>query len=161
TTHQSLLGNAIANNSPEQVAAVWHEIPKPLRKNVQLVNCYADFLIQHRPNQAEPLLRDALKHEWHPEWVRRYGLVHGENNAKQLALAESWLKEHENDPDLLFCLGRLCVRQRLWGKARHYFESSLKIKPASDVYYEFGELLEQLDEKPAALTCYRKGLEIK
>src|SRR4029077_9836191 len=111
-TYHGLLINAITSNSPAQVAAVWHEIPKPLRKNVQLVNCYADFLIQHQPSQAEQFLRDALKQEWHPEWVRRYSLTQGENSVKQLALAESWLKEHETDPDLLLCLARLCVQQR-------------------------------------------------
>jgi HemY protein len=159
-TYHGLLTHAIASRSQEQVATVWQEIPKPLRKNVQLVSCYADFLIQHQSNKAEQFLRNALKYAWHPEWVHRYGLTQGESNIKQLALAESWLKEHENDPDLLACLATLCTQQRLWGKARHYFETSLKIKPACDVYYEFGKLLEQIDEKPGALVCYRKGLEI-
>jgi HemY protein len=159
-TYCGLLTHAMNISSPEQVAAIWQEIPKPVRNNVQLINCYADFLIQHQPDQAEHFLRDALKYNWHPDWVRRYGLTRGENNAKQLALAESWLKDHPDDPDLLFCLARLCVWQRLWGKARHYFETSLKLKPTAEGYYEWGELLEQLDEKPAAFACYRKGLEL-
>jgi HemY protein len=159
-TYGGLLTHAMLSHSPATVAMVWQEIPKPFRKDVLLLNSYADFLSQHQPAQAEQLLREALKQEWHSEWVRRYGAVQGENNAKQLALAEGWLKDHPNDPDLLFCLGQLCVRQRLWGKARHYFETCLAIKPSSQVYYEFAKLLEQMDENPAALHCYRQGLAL-
>ena len=63
-------------------------------------------------------------------------------------------------PVLLLCLGRLSLRNRLFGKARDYLQSSLQIEPRSETYRELGQLLEQLNETQAALDCYRKGLAL-
>lgn len=78
-----------------------------------------------------------------------------------LRLAESELKEHANDAEWLCMLGELCAQQKLWGKARSYFETSLSIKPSSVAYYALGSLQEALGETQQALENYRKGLVLK
>lgn len=61
---------------------------------------------------------------------------------------------------LLLALGRLSLRNRLWGKARSYLEASIGASPRSAAYGELGRLLEQLGEQEAAREHYRKGLEL-
>lgn len=162
TAYQGLLHEAITNGSFTKVTAVWQETPKAWRQNAAVAGLYADYLNQQQQGAAAAhLLRNTLKQQWHPDLVRRYGLTQSENSAKQLAAAEEWLPEYPEDAELLLCLGRLAVQQRLWGKARHYFEASLKAKPTTEGYYELGYLLEQIDEKSSALTYYRKGLQLK
>lgn len=90
--------------------------------------------------------------------MKLYGSIETTNSKKQLAYAEGWLKQYGNQPELLFTLGRLSAREQLWGQARHYFESSLKLQPAAEVYFGYGKLLEQLGEANAALQSYKQGL---
>lgn len=155
-----LLQDAAAGNA-QDMQQLWEELPKYLQNDPSLLIIYIDFLrAQNNESKAEELLRNAIKKNWHAALVYRYGLVKGENPDKQLATAESWLKDHENDPELLLCLGRLTLRNRLWGQARDYFNASLKFAPRPEAYRELGLLLEQLNESQAALECYRKGLSI-
>lgn len=50
---------------------------------------------------------------------------------KAIDAADSWLKTQPNDADLLSCLGDLSITKQLWGKAQHYLEASIKIKPTA------------------------------
>ena len=59
---------------------------------------------------------------------------------------------------LLLTLGRLCVRNRLWGKARIYFESSIGVEPRAETYFELANLLDELGEFGPAREQYRTGL---
>ena len=49
------------------------------------------------------------------------------------------------------------MREKLWGKARNYFETCLSIKPSALVYVELGKLAEKLNNKEEALHYYRKA----
>jgi len=57
-------------------------------------------------------------------------------------------------------LGRLCLRSRLWGKARSYLETSIGVQPSPEAYQELGLLLEQMGELEQAMVHYRAGLEL-
>jgi HemY protein len=58
-------------------------------------------------------------------------------------------------------LGRLCLYNQLWGKARSYLQTSIAILPAPETYMELGKLHEQLGSTEAALEWYRQGLILK
>lgn len=74
---------------------------------------------------------------------------------------ERKLKEQGEEATLLFLLGQLCVGLQLWGKARSYFASSLRIKPTASTYAAIAQLEEKLGDNAQALEYYRKGLELK
>ena len=65
---------------------------------------------------------------------------------RQLALAESLLERHPREPELLLALGRIALRNQLWGKARDYLESSLKLAARPDTCAELARLCEHLGE---------------
>jgi HemY protein len=52
------------------------------------------------------------------------------------------------------------MRCQLWGKARNYFENSLKLQASQETYIEYGKLLEVLGEQTAAVQSYREGLSM-
>lgn len=157
----SLLNFAVITKNPEIVNKMWYSIPDEWNKDPAILGIYSDFLLKNNQDEkAEVLLRDALKRNWHPLLLRRYGLAKAENPSKQLATAESWLKNHGNDAELLLCLGRIAMRNQLWGKARSYLQTSIHIAPLAETYRELGQLLEQLNETNEALDAYRKGLSI-
>jgi len=99
---------------------------------------------------------DAVKHEeWQPELVAIYGrLTHSEQTAR-IAKAEAWLRQHPDDARLLKALGRMCLRQRLWGKAQSYLEASLSVEPSQQGHLELARLFDQLQRADEANKHYR------
>ncbi len=109
---------------------------------------------------CEPILRKALKHKWDRVLVRLYGLVQGEDISKQLAFAERMLASHSRDATLHLTVGRLCLRNSLWGKARSYLEESIAIQPTPEAYRELALLLESQGDHATAADYYQKGLNL-
>jgi HemY protein len=99
---------------------------------------------------------DAVKHEeWQPELVAIYGrLTHSEQTAR-IAKAEAWLRQHPDDARLLKALGRMCQRQRLWGKAQSYLEASLSVEPSQQGHLELARLFDLLQRPEEANKHYR------
>lgn len=154
-----LLDQAAARDEPAALDEAWARTPKGLRQEETLLLAYVRHLMARGADEkAEPLVREAIKKQWSDELVYVYGLLKGSDLNKQLATAEGWLKTRSKNPVLLLTLGRLCLRNRLWGKARVYFESSIGSGPRPETYKELGALLEQLGETDAAMDCFRRGM---
>ena len=149
-----------ASSSRSALHDVWQALPKHLRQDTDLSYLYAQGLVHLGDDEeAERLLRETLKRRWQVELVHLYGRIHSADPARQLYNAEAWLRQHERDPLLLLTLGRLCLRNALWGKARSYLEASLGIERSAETLRELGVLLEQLGEVDSARALYREGLE--
>ncbi len=143
--------------------SIWGNLPPKLKKDPYLLNFYIQGLIRHHEDaKAESLIIKQLKRQWFGPLVPTYSLIKSINPARQLAIAEKWLKKHSDDPYLLLSLGRLCRQRKLWGKARDYLEKSLIYDSSnSETYLELGELFEGLEEPLQALIWFKKGLTKK
>lgn len=145
--------------SATQLEKLWAQLPKEAIKNSKIVACYVNQLIVLGEMQkAEKLIRSQLKKDWNKELIALYGKVAVDDVAKQLIHAENWLKERNNDATLLLCLGRLSLRNSLWGKAREYFENSLKLEKNAEVYGELARLLVYLGELEKSNDYFQQGL---
>lgn len=159
--YTELLNQAAARHDIAGLREVWSQVPRPLAENEELLGIYVRHLIElGQSADAEPLLRGLLRNRWSEGLVYLYGLVQGEDPARQLASAEQWAKEHGKSPVLLLTLGRLSLRNRLWGKARIYLESSIGAGPRPETYKELGALLERMGDHDAAMNCYREGMAL-
>jgi hypothetical protein len=98
----------------------------------------------------------ALKRKYDSHLARLYGLVRGSDPARQLQTAEGWLKEHPADPSLLLTLGRLCLQNSLWGKARDYLESSLRCSATRKPVPSWRGCWRNWVTPSAATSCSRK-----
>ncbi len=126
--------------------AIWSALPKDLRRHPELVTAYAWALVGAQDSTgtqkdaAEGAIRSALQQNWDDALVLLYGQVTSADPGRQLVVAEGWLKERPNDPKLLLTLGRICLMNSEWAKAREYFETSLRLQRSTDVYGELGRL---------------------
>jgi HemY protein len=157
------LENAARRSNAEALDSAWEQMPKRLKEEDEIFQRYIEALRRQegRLGAAEQLLRARLDKQWNETLARLYGELELADPARQLQNAEAWLKEHAHSPALLYTLGRLCVRNRIWGKARSYYEASIGITPSVDAYLELGALLEQhIGDPDGARDCYRKGLEL-
>jgi len=145
----------------EGLEQIWQQVPKQLRHNPELLHDYVSGQLRlGAEQQAEATLAGYLKKHWEPQLIRLYGRLRGEDLNRQLTTAEHWLGEHEHHPELLLALGRLCLHNQLWGKARSYLEASHGADPRPETCCELGNLLLQLGEKEKAAEYYRQGLEL-
>ncbi|HVV69860.1 MAG TPA: heme biosynthesis HemY N-terminal domain-containing protein [Gammaproteobacteria bacterium] len=157
----ALMAKARLTNQPQVLEKIWHSLPDYLRREPQVLATYTEYLIEEgNQEKAESLLKVRLKKSLEAPLLQQYAKVLSSDSAKQLSRAESWLEKNPHNAALLYCLGQLCIRHRLWGKARNYLEASLKQAPSAPIYIALGEVDEHLGEKSAALECYREGLKL-
>jgi HemY protein len=143
-----------------QLTELWRRLPKPLLTDASVLTAYCRCLLdlgQH--DQVEPLLRVALKREWHDEWISLYGLTFS-NPTQQRQWAEQWLQARPQDPDLRLALGRICLRNELWAQARDHFLATVKSKPTPTAYAELARLLAAMGELKQSADYAQRGLEL-
>jgi HemY protein len=132
----------------------WHNIPKKWQSNHTLLKMHAKKIIQAgQHDEAIRLIESGLKNQWDDTLVDLYSLAYSSQSNKQLAQAEKWLQKHPHNPALLLCLGRLNLNHQFYGKAKHYLEQAIKIKPSHAIKLQLAKVYIALDDKDAALTC--------
>ncbi|WP_313027223.1 heme biosynthesis HemY N-terminal domain-containing protein [Pseudomonas lopnurensis] len=137
----------------------WQMVPSALRGEALVVRAYADGLSRLGAEaKAEEVLFTAIKRQFDDRLVERYGRVRGREPARQLAHAEAWLKEHPENAVLLLALGRLSLRNELWGKARDYLEASLRFDHRPETCAELARLLAQLGDAERSSRLFLEGL---
>jgi len=158
TAYLAVMKAALLRQEPVQ--NIWYRMPKNLQNDEQALCLYVESLTEQNSNDiAEPLIRNFLKKHWNQQLIMLYGIIRGADPQQQLTFAESLLEQQEKDAVLLLTLGRLCLRNSLWGKARNYLEASIGAAPSAEAYAELGHLLENLGERDQAMEYYRRGLE--
>ena len=160
--YRNLLQQSVASGdapSVDDLHGIWQRVPSDLKQEDEMLQAYTGLLLRAGDHAtAEKVILRALKQEWHPALVRQFGYVEKADLPKQLALAENWLSSHPEDPELLLCLGRLSARNKLWGKARDYFENSYRLQRSPEICAELGRLLTGLGEPKVAAAYFREGL---
>ena len=125
----------------------WKRVPKELKRDGELVESYARVLTARGDaSEAESVLRTALEQTWDGDLVQLYGETVSNDVARQLVVAEGWLKKRPSDASLLLSLGRICLMNHQWDKAREYLEASLRLRRSSEVYQELGRLCSALGD---------------
>lgn len=132
-------------------------LPKHLMLDPDLIYVYCqDLLKNQEQTTAEPLLRRSISKQFDEKLISLYGQLQADDTT--IRFAESLLKSHPHSAALDLCLGRLCHQQHLWGKAKTYFEDSIRLGATPQAYAALGQLLETLNEREAACDAYRQGL---
>lgn len=147
------------SRSLEPLTRCWDELPGSMRRDEHTIRVYAELLARGGDEaQAETLLRKVLRNHWSDELVALYGRIRGAKPDEQLLAAERWLQDRPNNPELLLALGRLSLRNELWGKAREYFETSLKLRRNHETLAELSRLNAHMGHDEGSLRLLMDGL---
>jgi HemY protein len=137
----------------------WRQLPPPLQQDAGLLAVYIEQLVRLGDHeQAGQRVREQLQQGWDERLVYLFGEIQEQDAVKQQECAEQWLRSHDDSPALLLALAKISLRNRLWGKARHYLDAATALQPTPEGYRLLAALLEQLGEAEAAAECYQKGL---
>ena len=144
----------------EALEACWSHIPSALQIHPDIVTCYTQQLSAINLNDiAATLIVKALKHNWNDSLVTLYCTLPSETH-EHFALAEKWIEKHPDNPYLLQGVARLAIRQKFWGKAKHYLESAINLSEDQTSHQLLGYVLDAMGDKAGALDAYRTGLSV-
>lgn len=140
----------------ELVSKIWKKSPAKYREDEKIVKHYCELLVQLDAKiDAAKALETALSKNWSNALVTQFAVMDYDSNQAQLLVAENWLKARPANSPLLLSLGRICMRNQLWGKAREYYQASIRISPSAEAYGELALLLKSLGDIAESENCFR------
>lgn len=146
------------NINVSKVDQAWSRVPKALKREIVIVEAYAELLFKVRNySQLMELIDDLLPKYWSSRLVHLFGAIDSLDSQKQLEKAEKWLKSHSDDAVLLSVLGRLAKKNQFWGKSKNYYQLSLKIQESRDAYLGLAELADAMGEHKESVDWFKKA----
>lgn len=146
----------------EALRSLWKSVPGEFKYQPKVAATAAQaFLKMHDPVAASKLLVESLNTQWDSDLVTLYGDCPTDDVTAQINQAERWLKTQTDDAGLLLALGKLCLHQKLWGKAQSYLDASISLHPSQAAYNSLGILAEKLGKKEEAFSYYHLAMELE
>ncbi|HEY8354247.1 MAG TPA: heme biosynthesis HemY N-terminal domain-containing protein [Methylophilaceae bacterium] len=142
----------------QKLQAYWKRLTPEEQLNNRIAEVAARaFLEAGDSDQAGRVLESSLTRNWDSSLARLLGDCVVKDPIGQLQQAEHWLTQHEGDAGLLLSLGKMCIRQQLWGKAQSYLEASLSVRADAEAHLLLAEMLERRGELQQAAQHFRQG----
>lgn len=145
----------------KKLRAYWKKLAPEEQLNTRIAEAAARaFCSAGDGNQAAKILGMSLTKSWDSDLAELLGDCETDNPIKQLQQAEYWLTVQEGDAKLLLALGRMCIRQQLWGKAQSYLEASISVVPSAKAHFMLASMLESRGDHKAAAQHYRHSAQL-
>lgn len=142
--------------------AMWKSIPGDFKHRSRIAAAGARAFSQLGDcHSAQQLLSDMLNAQWDSELVALYGDCQSGDAVAQIEQAEKWLNLHQQDAGLLLALGKLCLHQKLWGKAQNYLDASISLEPSHAAFTALGQLAEKMGKHEQALAHFQKARQFQ
>jgi HemY protein len=153
---------AIERSDWDAMSAVWQRSPTKIRQTEPMLAAYVVGLIkQGRGSEAAPLIENFLRKQWSDQLVYQYGLLELTDKQVQLATAEKWLKNNQENPWLLLTVGRILKANKMWLKAEGFLRDSIRFGARGETYQELAEVLAaQGENTEQIIEAYQKGLAL-
>lgn len=150
------------NETPAKIAEKlqikWLELPTSLQTHQPLLIHYVKLLQRQKALKlSEDAVKKSIEARWNAELVVVYGLLESEKPDKQLKTAESWLGDHSDDAGLYLSLGRICLRNHLWGQAEDYFKQSIRLGALKEAAAELARLYENMGKSKESLEVLKQS----
>ena len=140
------------------LARTWNAVPAHDRQSSDLAleaaHCFNRL---GRSEDAARALEQSLRENWSERLLEEYSQCAGLNVGNAIVQVEAWIQLHGRSATALRCLGRICLRAQLWGKARAYLEESQRMEGNPDTYLALAELAEAVGDAERASQCYREA----
>ncbi len=151
--------------NPTVILDAWRALPNESRYDASMAAVVAKRLVGLGcGDDARSVLEDTIDRlgpaGWDSALAAIYADCKGDSTLGQIERAERWLKQNPRDATLLATLGKLCMRQALWGKAQSYLEASVALAPTLDAHMTLARLMEQMGKRDEAIRHIRRSAEL-
>lgn len=149
------------SGSRDALLSTWRDLERKLRFDPDIATAVARALIQLGCGQeAAEVVEATLDDQWDSGVAKLYGDCRAESTLGQIERAEKWLRVQARDSSLLLALGKLCMRQGLWGKSQSYLEASVALSPSLEAHMTLAHLMERLGKSAEAVRHIRRSAEL-
>jgi HemY protein len=136
----------------------WSTIPSADRTGAELaLEAARSFNRLGRGEAAAQILENALQQNWNERLLDEYARCADLPAATAIGRVEKWMQAHGRSAATLRCLGRICLRAQLWGKARTYLEDSQRMQDDPDTALALAELAQAVGDEALAAQWYRSA----
>ena len=109
--------------------------------------------------EAAKFIVKRLAKSWDLSLVELYGQIREGDAVARIERVDGWLAQHPDEPRLLLTLGRMCLEQRLWGKAQTYLDAALSVAVMAEdkrrIHLELARFCEETERDDDAAVHYR------
>lgn len=164
--YRELLAEQVHKNKrlPEEekfsaLSQCWKSLPNHFQQDEQVVTVYVSELVDlQKYSEAKAVLEKSLRKSLNNEWIKLYGLITCTDKKAELIHAEKWLTVEPKNATVLLAVGRLCLQNQQWGRAKDFFKASLSLDAQAETYAELARLQNFLGEKEESQQAYQAGL---
>ena len=147
-----------ASDDPDGLERTWDAVDSSDRLVPDIALDAARRLNAAGCGRAAALALEAvLERQWDERLLDEYARCDVPGSRVTIERAESWLKEHPRSQPLLRCLARICLREKLWGKARAYLEECRRLGEDAETSLALAELAEAAGDAEAAARHFREA----
>ena len=153
---------ATAKQDWSGLSEIWQQAATKPRRSEAMLNGYViGLILQGKGKEAGPLIEAYMNKGWSDRLVYQYGLIQLEDQEAQLARAEKWMSQHNENPWILLTVGRLLKANKQWVKAEAILRESILYGPRGETYQVLAEVLASKGGNDIQVTeVYQKGLAI-
>ena len=145
-------------HDPSALETAWNSVPSADRERAELALEAARLLnLAGRGRTAAQAIEAVLAKAWDERLLDEYARSQVFPARDCIERAEGWLKSHPGDAALLRCLGLLCLKEQLWGKARSYLEDSLRSASHPATLLALARLADTLGDEAEAARHFREA----
>jgi len=158
---QERLRAAVAAANLNQLHTIWEQADRAQREEPELLREYVRGLVRLNADaEALALIGAALNRRWDAGLMQLYGGLQAADPLGQLAAVEQWIGRYGEYPEVQLAAGQICLRNKLWGKARSYLDAAIRQVPTPVAYLELARVCEATQNRPEAEKYWRMGLEL-
>ena len=156
-TQKSIQNQLNYAESETDLQATWDSLNKQQKIEYDYILAYAQTGLKlGMYDQIAKLTEDSL----HRNFSEPLLLIWEQLNidiVQKIKTAEKWLKKNPDNAKLLKSLGKLCLQNKLWGKAQTYLKGSLDNGPEPETYKLMAQYFDSVGEPDNALEAYRQS----
>jgi len=154
---------SVGDGGVDALYELWESLDKRFRRSEKITLVYLQKLGEFsRHEKALSEVSSFLKHQWSDQIVLQSGYIDTAEPGHLLVMLEKLIKSRPSNATLMLSLGRASLRNKMWGKAREYFESALRFSNSTSLSAqanaELARLLEHMGEHAQSTSLYRKAM---
>ncbi len=133
----------------------WNQLSARLREQEEVLLGYAIRAGElGLEAEAASTLADAIDQRWNESLVRQLALLPAAREDLRLTRAQRWLGDHPASASLALCIGRLCLRGQMLGKAEEMLHRAIAQGAGAEAWEELGHLHTARNDTARAQVCY-------
>lgn len=156
-----LLIDVAEQKGSEGLISHWNSLPRKLKNDSYLVECFAKQLIARKAdNEAFTLVKENLKKHPNSELYSLLPEMNLADNHPAVVFLEEALRKDGNNAEAHSALAQFYLRNEKWSDAQEHFEKALSLRSNVSDYAYLADALEKQNLTKAAHEVSRKALTL-